>query len=68
MPWRKVKQRKGIRKCQSGVGDVIYNRVVREILIEKATFDKDFEGSTGVNHGVVEEEPSRRREQPVEMA
>lgn len=42
--------------------------VAGEILIEKATFDKDFEGSRGVSHGVMEEEPSRRREQPVEMA
>lgn len=44
------------------------NDVAGEILIEKVTFDKDFEGSKGVRHGVMEEEPSRRREQPVEMA
>ena len=44
------------------------NDVAGEILIEKVTFDKDFEGSKGVRHGVMEEETSRRREQPVEMA
>lgn len=40
MPWRKIQQRKGIRKGQSGVGGVIYNRVVRGILIEKVIFEQ----------------------------
>lgn len=43
VPWRKIKQRKGIRKCQSWVGDVIYNRVVREILIEKVILEQRIE-------------------------